>query len=252
MNDARKPRQIDRSSPQWLITYADMATLLLAFFIFLFSMAAVPEARFKAAMGSLRLNLGLRPRRGSVVEPRKPVAGTRRRRREKERFGEPGETKRVSAIAEGPRVIFGRHIGFERGSIEPSRDARRQLRELADNLRGLPNIVEVRGHASVDEFRGTEFADDLDLSLARAAAVVRFLERDAGIKRRRLRALGAGSAAPASLVGEGRDEAADRRAEIVVARELARRARRSGAEEVEGVEGPLPPNEGSGERLPGG
>ena len=224
-----KRRQIDRSSPQWLITYADMATLLLAFFIFLFSMAAVPEARFKAAMGSLQKNLGLRPRRGSVVEPREPVAGTRKRRREDERLGSPGETVRALSIAEGPRVLFGRRIAFEKGSIEISGDAKQELRGLADELRGLPNVVEVRGHASSAESAGTDFASDLELSLGRAAAVLEFIVEDAGVRRSRLRAMGAGSEVPASHVAEARDQVADRRAEIVVVRALARGEGGSGA-----------------------
>lgn len=231
MKDARKPRQVDRSSPPWLITYADMATLLLAFFVFLFSMSAVPEARFKAAMGSLHRNLGLRPRRGSVVEPRRPTAGTRRRRREAERLGEPGETKTIARIAEGPRVVFGRLVRFERGSVEIAEAAGRHLREVADNVRGLPNIVEVRGHASVGESEGTQFADDLGLSLARAAAVLRFLDKEAGIETKRLRALGWGSEVGASFVDEERREAADRRVEIVVVRELVVREERSGEAE---------------------
>ncbi len=222
-------RQIDRSSPAWLTTYADMATLLLAFFIFLFSMAAVPEARFKAAMGSLRMNLGLRPRRGSVVEPRRPTAGTRRRRREKERLGSPGDTTEFYSAARGERVLLGGRIAFEKGSAGITEEAAHELREFADRVRGLPNIVEVRGHASVDESEGTEFADDLDISLARAAAALRFLDEKAGIRRQRLRAVGAASEERASLV-RGKDEERDRRVEIVVVRDLA--SREDGSQEA--------------------
>ena len=96
----RKPRGIDRSTPAWMITYGDMATLLLVFFVFLFSVSEVRQDKFKAAAGSLRAQIGVRPRHGSVVESRPPVETRRRDRREKERLGLPGTSDHVLAAAQ--------------------------------------------------------------------------------------------------------------------------------------------------------
>ncbi len=234
----RKPRSVDRSSPAWLITYGDMATLLLVFFVFLFSVSEVKEQKFKAAAGSLRASMGVRPHRGSVVESRPPLDVRRRERRQKERLGLPGESEKVLAAARGKRVAFGGRIIFDRGSADITAKAKDELRRLADEIRGLPNVVDVRGHAERDEYRlasdSTEAAarlgaevgasgakDDLELSLARAANVLRFLVEDGGLARRRLRAVGAGSEEP---VREGPDF--NRRVEILVVRELADRSDR--------------------------
>ncbi len=232
----RKPRSVDRSSPAWLITYGDMATLLLVFFVFLFSVSEVKEQKFKAAAGSLRASMGVRPRRGSVIESRPPLDVRRRERRQKERLGLPGKSEKVLAAARGKRVAFGGRIIFDRGSADITVKAKEELRKLADKIRGLPNLVEIRGHAERDEYRLTSDAagvaarpgveagaagaagakDDLDLSLARAANVLRFLVEDGGLARRRLRVVGAGSEDP---VPEGPDR--DRRVEILVVRGLA-------------------------------
>ena len=226
----RKPRSVDRSSPAWLITYGDMATLLLVFFVFLFSVSEVKDQKFKAAVGSLRASMGVRPRRGSVIESRPPLDVRRRERRQKERLGLPGERDQVLAAARAKRVAFGGRIIFERGSADITAKAKDKLRRLADEIRGLPNVVEVRGHAEKDEYRvasGSDSAaaqrgaqagakDDLELSLARAANVLRFLVDDGGLVRRRLRVVGAGSEDPV-LEGPG----SDRRVEILVVRGLA-------------------------------
>lgn len=235
----RKPRSVDRSSPAWLITYGDMATLLLVFFVFLFSVSEVKEHKFKAAAGALRASMGVRPRRGSVIESRPPLDVRRRERRQKERLGLPGKSEKVLAAARGKRVAFGGRIIFDRGSADITAKARDELRRLADNIRGLPNLVEVRGHAERDEYRLTSDSagvaarpdaeadaadaagaagakDDLDLSLARAANVLRFLVEDGGLSRSRLRVVGAGSEDP---VPEGTDS--NRRVEILVVRGLA-------------------------------
>src|SRR5210317_980170 len=48
--------------PPWLITYSDLITLLLTFFILLMSMADLDPVRFTEASNSLKGAFGIRPR----------------------------------------------------------------------------------------------------------------------------------------------------------------------------------------------
>lgn len=221
MDARRRPREIDRSSPAWTITYADMATLLLTFFVFLFSASQVSEAKFQAAAGSLRANMGLRPRRGSVVEAVPPAEVARREKLPAERQGAPGERTQVLAAAQGARVAVGGRIPFDAGESVPNESAKEILRRLADEMRGLPNLIEVRGHAERGEGARAGRADDLALSLERAANVLRFLAEEAGLPLKRLRAVGAGSQEPADAGLHADEPARDRRVEVVVVREFA-------------------------------
>ena len=205
-----------------MLTYGDMATLLLVFFVFLFSVSEVRQDKFKAAAGSLRAQIGVRPKHGSVVESKPPVETRKRDRRERKRLGLPGTSDHVLAAAEGKRSVVGARVGFDRGSSDLGPEAKRTLRLIADEVRGLRNVIEVRGHTEPGECGGeTGRAEDLelDLSLARAATVLRFLVDDGGLRRSRLRAMGAGSAgAPTE---DSKDElAAYRRVETIVVREL--------------------------------
>lgn len=59
----RKKRYTDDDSPsegapEWMTTYSDLVTLLLTFFILLFSMAAIDQQKFDAVAQSLRLAFG--------------------------------------------------------------------------------------------------------------------------------------------------------------------------------------------------
>lgn len=58
----RKKKYTDDSSsegaPEWLTTYSDLVTLLLTFFIMLFSMAAIDQKKFDAVSESLRFAFG--------------------------------------------------------------------------------------------------------------------------------------------------------------------------------------------------
>jgi len=197
----------------------------------------VREDKFKAAAGSLRAQIGVRPRHGSVVESKPPVETRRRDRHEKERLGLPGTSDNVLAAAQGKRSVVGGRVQFASGSAELSEGAKQTLRLIADELRGLKNIIEVRGHAEPGECGGeaARAADlELDLSLRRAATVLRFLAEDGGLLRRRLRAMGAGSAERADAELYKDEPAKDRRVEIIVVRELVPSGRRPALPPAEG------------------
>ncbi len=60
---ARKQHTDDgpKGSPAWMSTYGDMVTLLLCFFVLLFSMSSVDIAKFKAAMSSFADQIDVLP-----------------------------------------------------------------------------------------------------------------------------------------------------------------------------------------------
>lgn len=60
---AKKKKQEEASggAPAWMATYGDMVTLLLCFFVLLFSMSSVDVAKFKAAMSSFADQIDILP-----------------------------------------------------------------------------------------------------------------------------------------------------------------------------------------------
>jgi len=57
MKGGRKPMPEDdppEGAPEWMTTYSDLVTLLLTFFVLLFSMASVDKQKFEAVAYSLR------------------------------------------------------------------------------------------------------------------------------------------------------------------------------------------------------
>ncbi len=60
---AKKKKEEEQSSgaPAWMATYGDMVTLLLCFFVLLFSMSSVDVAKFKAAMSSFADQIDVLP-----------------------------------------------------------------------------------------------------------------------------------------------------------------------------------------------
>ena len=226
MND-RKPRPhrrvppADESGAAWLITFTDMILLLLAYFVFLFTILSVDDFRLKRALESFRSYLSQKPveaqvRRASVAslyaDPTGPIPVSMEK-------DEAEEKTKFKTIQEGTKIL-GRVMRFAPGSPELTPAMRELLRQFtADSLRGRPNRVEVRGHATPGEA-----ADPWELSWRRAQTVAAFFQ-ELGIDRRRLRLCGCGDVQPHRVAPDTPPReaaAADRRVEIVDTGEYVR------------------------------
>ncbi|HQE77107.1 MAG TPA: flagellar motor protein MotB, partial [Candidatus Hydrogenedentes bacterium] len=56
-------------APGWMVTYGDMMSLLLCFFVLLLSFSSVSEKKYSQAVQSLKGALGVLPRNLSVIQP---------------------------------------------------------------------------------------------------------------------------------------------------------------------------------------
>lgn len=68
MSRRRKADEASGGLPGWMATYGDLVTLLLCFFILLFSMSSIDIAKFKAAMSSFQNQIDVMPGGTSITE----------------------------------------------------------------------------------------------------------------------------------------------------------------------------------------
>lgn len=65
--DSREP-----SAPFWMVTYGDMVTLLLTFFVLLLSFSSLDDVKFKEAASSLNNEFNILPKKVSILDYFKP------------------------------------------------------------------------------------------------------------------------------------------------------------------------------------
>jgi chemotaxis protein MotB len=115
---------------------------------------------------------------------------------------------------EGDRFVFSSEVLFDVGQADLSPAGRAEIANIAGILRnfaddipdGIDWIIRVDGHTDdIPITQGGRFADNWELSQARALSVVRFMAQDLGIDPRRLAANGFGEYQP--LVAEDTDAA---------------------------------------------
>lgn len=110
-------------------------------------------------------------------------------------------------------------ILFKSGHAELTPAGEAMLRKLGGVLQSLDKLVEVCGHADnlpVESAVKATYPTNWELSTARATNVVRFLEEQAGIAPRRLKAAGFGSTRPVKPNTTASGRAKNRRIEILL------------------------------------
>ncbi len=210
-------------SLRWLLTYADMITLLLAFFVILYAISKVDLKKYEGVAVSLR---GAFKGASPYPIPDKIRGGERAVPRSdllfelvqalRTQLGEDLKDERIQIERNADKIIlrFQDAILFERGKAELRPGARQLLGKVASVIGSLPNAIEAEGHTDQLPIRSGLYPSNWELSTARATAVVRFLVEDGGISPARLAARGMGEHQPLFPDDPLRGEPRNRRVEL--------------------------------------
>jgi chemotaxis protein MotB len=210
---AKKKCQCEAGAPGWMTTFADMMTLLLCFFVLIVSFSEIKkDDKYQAVVEEIQEAFGMHGGGGKLPTDDDPALSLlqilettqlqRERIEEQSRAEDPGvdgKTRDVTTVREGDLYVVGGRITFEPGSADLTPEARRQLMGIVPEIRGIRNLVQVRGHAAAREVAtdGTPVGDLVGLSYARAKAVGNFLTSEAvGIDPARVRLMAVGPAEP--------------------------------------------------------
>jgi chemotaxis protein MotB len=186
----------------WLMTYADMITLLLCFFAVLLSLSVPKKDQFDKAKAEMTKKFsGAKPKAGDLTSGA-PEGTTGKPFISAQSFMEqyapqqqevtPDQRDRLTVIEMNSSAFFAR------GAASLSDEGRTILLDVANRLKGdqYKNYkVTVEGHTDDIPISTPQFPSNWELSTARAAAVVRyFIEQ--GVPVQRLRASGYADSMP--------------------------------------------------------
>ena len=135
------------SVPLWMMTFGDLNSLMMVFFILLFALSSMAATSGPEALREqLRLiSESFRGRRSAGGRSSGPGASEG-----VPLSGPAGSRPRVAAPEPGTRITIGGNAFFDEGSFELREDARARVREILRQVRGYANTVEIVGHASTE------------------------------------------------------------------------------------------------------
>lgn len=174
----------EESGNEWLVTYADAMTLLLAFFVLLVSFSKVDLVTFEQVQAGIARDLGQR----TVA---RPAAQLRAQLEAMVDSLGVADAVRVDTFDRGIALELAASTFFRTGSAEIRPESRTILLRISETLvapRYSKFKIAVEGHTDDTPPTIARYATNWDLSGARAANIVRlFAEND--IPARRMRAV---------------------------------------------------------------
>jgi chemotaxis protein MotB len=212
--------------PGWVVTYGDMMSLLLTFFVLIVSFSAMQESKFQQAAGSLKAAFGVLSAPESVIAFNDPLVPAHYPTEEEadvlyevraveKIILDEGLDKQVAVEVRDEGVLFRLNAPFlfKSGGAELAEEPKGVLAEMSRFFTKFPYQIEVEGHTDDIPIGSARFPSNWELSAARAVTVARYFQ-SVGMPPSRIAATGYGEFRPVAdnATAEGREN--NRRVEI--------------------------------------
>ncbi len=211
---------------RWLLTYADLITLLLAFFIVMYAMSQIDAKKFGKMTEALN---GVLKGGQSIIDKGEsdPVKGKGIlklgdlnviQKQLAKKFKSIGKNDEVQTeITERGLVV---HIMesalFEEGSADLLNKTTDILDVIYDGIKDRPNHVRIEGHTDDRNIKSSIYPSNWELSTARATSVVRYFIDNYNFPANKLSALGYSEYRPIKPNNSIENRAKNRRVDIVI------------------------------------
>ncbi|WP_120166337.1 flagellar motor protein MotB [Thermohalobacter berrensis] len=238
MNRKRRSSTNNETKNDWMLTYSDMVTLLLCFFVLLFSFSKIDAQKFQAIIRSFQGSLGVLEG-GKTIEEipyinngNLPSDLTTVEREELEDFRvlkahieeyakEKGiENKIIVEIEERGLIIrVLDNLFFDSGKADIKHQAKEVLLYIGDVLKEdkfKDKHIKIEGHTDTDPINTYRFPSNWELSAIRATNVLRFLIEKKDIDGSRISSAGYAYYRPVASNDTPENKAKNRRVDIVI------------------------------------
>ncbi|MFZ0242430.1 MAG: flagellar motor protein MotB [Desulfobacterales bacterium] len=251
---------LEEGAPAWVVTFGDLMSLLLCFFVLLLSFSEMDKAKYKEVSGSLAKAFGVqrkikafeapkgikmisrdfdqelipaRPREEFIAMQQREQIGLALKKEVATGFQEMQDLIRVDVGEKEVTIRLMGETAFDSGKAEIKAQMIPLLLKIGSVLAQGDGDVIIAGHTDDVPVSGGPYGSNLKLSIARSATVAEFLLSKSAIPASRVATMGFGKYRPieSNDTAEGRKH--NRRVEIILkAPESAAAAETAGPEPV--------------------
>jgi len=226
----KKPEEPAPGAPLWNVTYGDMVTLVLCFFVALFAFSSIDAKKYEQVQLSMRSAFG---GAGGVLQGNVSVfdAPIIQQRQIEQLFQDIkrviDDTKwkgqaEVTITERGITISFKEKLFFKIGSAQIMPDAEVILEGVGKILKERRYPLRIEGHTCDLPIRSSQFPSNWELSAIRAINVTKFLINRVGFEPERISVAGYGQYHPLIKNDSEENRARNRRVDIVIITGLAK------------------------------
>lgn len=203
--------------PEWVVTYGDLMSLLLCFFILLAAFSELKDPdEFRKVLEMIKEALGNSGGMGQMNVPSDPNKNSMRKMeldaalkalqqdnpQTSPNRSVPGPQPKSTVVQPGLYQVIGGSLPFDAGDTRLTTSVTETLlHDVAPKIKDRNNIVEIVGHAAGAE--DTTAGPPILVGFERAYAVFDYLVQECGIDPKTLRVVSAGRSEPAQDGGSG-------------------------------------------------
>lgn len=204
----------------WAVTYGDLMSYLMIFFLILFAFSIEGKNRFAEGISAVQKQFGGKDDQAALDRQKSRERELSVADDMKSKLHSKGLQKfaSVEVTERKIRVTLSEPILFSLGQSGLKEEARPMLHEFAESVRSLPNLIVVEGHTDNVRVAGGLYPSNWELSMARAASVIRYLIKDEGIDPTRISGVGYAEYRPVAPNATPEDRAKNRRIELSLMR----------------------------------
>ncbi|MEG9297170.1 flagellar motor protein MotS [Mangrovibacillus sp. Mu-81] len=233
----RKLTEQKSNAPRWMVTFSDLITLILVFFILLFSMSQIDIVKFQAIADSFQQKQILEfypsvipleeSSDESEIETNEEIEDTREQRDRdlQELLTEIQDYLKENKLSDivvatrterGVVLVLQEQALFDSGESAILGSSYPFLNKVGNLLSQIPNFVKVEGHTDNRPISTDKFPSNWELSSARASSVIRYLTGIENLDPKRFIAVGYGDTRPIAPNDTAENLQKNRRVEIIV------------------------------------
>ena len=228
----RRKKNEESKSDRWLVTYSDLVTLLLCFFVLLFSFSEIDAQKFRTIISSFQGAKGVLDGGKAIYNNQKTEISDEDLEEDLEKLKELleeyaesiglGSEITLSTEERGLIIRFMDNVLFDSGKADLKPESILILKSVAEILNGeefKDKLIKVEGHTDTDPIiNSSRFPTNWELSATRSTNVLRYLVESESIDGNRISSSGYSYYRPIAPNDTAENKAKNRRVDMVILR----------------------------------